>query len=210
MLSKNNNLIKKDVLSVDQKRANHILSEQKRRNLIRGGFKELTELIPTLKNINNSKSTILFKSVDYIKQLEKRNKSLKDKLLLLEQKVKQKQHKSKLKSFSQKNKQLELLQEQLKLQQELLTKHNIQFDSISIPCMDDTPLHSPTLTHQSIVYNHQQHQQNHSANSNNALVIPSDIISYVPSFTIPADETYHYQQHATNNLLSSGKLNHLM
>ncbi|KAI9480990.1 MAG: Myc-type, basic helix-loop-helix domain-containing protein, partial [Benjaminiella poitrasii] len=79
-----------EILSTDQKRANHIASEQKRRNTIRGGFKELTELIPTLKNINHSKSTILFKSVEYIKQLDKRNKSLKDRLIILQARVQQK------------------------------------------------------------------------------------------------------------------------
>ncbi|KAI9283545.1 hypothetical protein BC943DRAFT_280808, partial [Umbelopsis sp. AD052] len=53
----------KELLTEEEKRANHIASEQKRRNTIRTGFKELTDIIPTLKNINNSKSTILFKAV---------------------------------------------------------------------------------------------------------------------------------------------------
>jgi len=61
----------KELLTEEEKRANHIASEQKRRNTIRAGFKELTDIIPTLKNVNNSKSTILFKAVDYIKYLEK-------------------------------------------------------------------------------------------------------------------------------------------
>ncbi|KAI7869308.1 hypothetical protein BDF14DRAFT_1965372, partial [Spinellus fusiger] len=74
----------RDVLTEEEKRANHILSEQKRRNTIRNGFKDLTHMIPTLKNINNSKSTVLFKAVDYIRCLEKRNKSLRDKLLALQ------------------------------------------------------------------------------------------------------------------------------
>ncbi|CAO3699603.1 unnamed protein product [Rhizopus stolonifer] len=81
----------KELLSDKQKKANHIASEQKRRNTIRGGFKELTELVPTLKNINNSKSIILFKSVEYVKQLDKRNQQLKDTLMILQRKVKQKQ-----------------------------------------------------------------------------------------------------------------------
>ncbi|CAG8702992.1 13873_t:CDS:2 [Funneliformis caledonium] len=68
----------KELLTEEEKRANHIASEQKRRNTIRAGFKELTDIIPTLKNVNNSKSTILFKAVDYIKYLERRNRNLKE------------------------------------------------------------------------------------------------------------------------------------
>ncbi|KAI8881177.1 hypothetical protein K501DRAFT_162215, partial [Backusella circina FSU 941] len=67
-------------LTDDEKRANHIVSEQKRRNAIRTGFKDLTEIVPTLKNINNSKSTILFKAVEYIRHLDKRNRGLKEKI----------------------------------------------------------------------------------------------------------------------------------
>lgn len=164
----------RELLSDDQKRANHIASEQKRRNTIRGGFKELTEIIPTLKNINNSKSTILFKSVDYIKQLDKRNKSLKDRLAQLQQRVQQKTLKkhsnlppsaiAALIAHKNQQKQLELLQEQLRVQQALLTKHNIQphqtlypthhkssskggdYHSISIPAMIDTPSTSTTTS----------------------------------------------------------------
>ncbi|KAI8371071.1 hypothetical protein BD560DRAFT_395998 [Blakeslea trispora] len=77
----------RDGLTDDEKRANHIVSEQKRRNTIRLGFKDLTELVPTLKNINNSKSTILFKAVDYIRYLNKRNKSLHDKLNALQLRI---------------------------------------------------------------------------------------------------------------------------
>ncbi|KAL0079805.1 helix-loop-helix DNA-binding domain-containing transcription factor [Phycomyces blakesleeanus] len=74
----------RDLLTEDEKRANHIASEQKRRNTIRSGFKDLTDIIPTLKNINNSKSTVLFKAVDYIRHLEKRNRGLKDRLAALQ------------------------------------------------------------------------------------------------------------------------------
>ncbi|CEG81131.1 Putative Helix-loop-helix DNA-binding domain protein [Rhizopus microsporus] len=78
----------KELLTEEEKRANHIASEQKRRSTIRNGFKELSELVPTLKNINNSKSTVLFKAVEYIKYLEKRNNSLRDKIGSLEIRVK--------------------------------------------------------------------------------------------------------------------------
>lgn len=76
------------LLSEEEKRANHIASEQKRRGAIRNGFNELTELIPALKNMHNSKSTVLFKAVDYIKYLEKRNKGLLDKVKSLEMRIK--------------------------------------------------------------------------------------------------------------------------
>jgi hypothetical protein len=77
----------KELLSEEEKRSNHIASEQKRRGMIRSGFKDLTEIVPTLKNINNSKSTVLFKAVDYIKYLEKRNKNLREKIKNLEIRV---------------------------------------------------------------------------------------------------------------------------
>lgn len=77
----------KELLTEEEKRANHIASEQKRRSTIRNGFKDLTDLIPTLKNINNSKSTVLFKAVDFIKYLEKRTKTLKEKVGSLELRV---------------------------------------------------------------------------------------------------------------------------
>ncbi|ORX55725.1 hypothetical protein DM01DRAFT_1406905 [Hesseltinella vesiculosa] len=78
----------KELLTEEEKRNNHIASEQKRRSTIRNGFKDLTDIVPTLKNINNSKSTVLFKAVDYIKYLEKRNKNLRDKISGLEVRVK--------------------------------------------------------------------------------------------------------------------------
>lgn len=77
----------RELLTEEEKRANHIASEQKRRNTIRKGFKEMTEIIPTLKNINNSKSTILFKAVEYIKHLDKRNRNLREKIASLQMRV---------------------------------------------------------------------------------------------------------------------------
>lgn len=75
--------INRDLLTDDEKRMNHIASEQKRRNTIRMGFKDLTDMIPTLKNINNSKSTILFKAVEYMKHLDRRNRGLREKIASL-------------------------------------------------------------------------------------------------------------------------------
>lgn len=77
----------KELLTEEEKRANHIASEQKRRSTIRNGFKDLTDLIPTLKNINNSKSTVLFKAVDFIRHLERRNKNLREKIESLELRI---------------------------------------------------------------------------------------------------------------------------
>ncbi|KAI7905347.1 uncharacterized protein BX663DRAFT_469280 [Cokeromyces recurvatus] len=169
----------REILTNDQKRANHIASEQKRRNTIRGGFKELTELIPTLKNINHSKSTILFKSVDYIKKLEKGNKVLKERLTILQSPLLSKHH--------------------------LFTNYH----SISIPAMDDTPTtsthNSPTLSHasSSLV------NINSISSFHNALVIPLNNHSSAPSFTIPADEENYHINHYSERLLTSGKLDHL-
>ncbi|KAI8149179.1 hypothetical protein BJV82DRAFT_494823, partial [Fennellomyces sp. T-0311] len=77
----------KELLTEAEKRANHIASEQKRRTTIRTGFKDLTDIVPTLKNINNSKSTVLFKAVEYIRYLEKRTKSLREKVNTLEMRL---------------------------------------------------------------------------------------------------------------------------
>lgn len=73
-------------LSDRQKRANHIASEQKRRNSIRDGFKEMQDMVPGLLKSHHSKSTILFKAVHYIRRLDRRNQSLREKLLRLREK----------------------------------------------------------------------------------------------------------------------------
>lgn len=77
----------KELLTEEEKRANHIASEQKRRNTIRNGFKDMTDIIPDLKDVNSSKSTILFKAVDFIKYLERRNRILQEKATLLESRL---------------------------------------------------------------------------------------------------------------------------
>ncbi|KAF9338692.1 hypothetical protein BGZ91_008172 [Linnemannia elongata] len=77
----------KELLTEEEKRANHIASEQKRRNTIRNGFKDMTDIIPDLKDVNSSKSTILFKAVDFIKHLERRNRILQEKATLLESRL---------------------------------------------------------------------------------------------------------------------------
>ncbi|KAI8877490.1 hypothetical protein K501DRAFT_260310 [Backusella circina FSU 941] len=168
-------------LTEDQKRANHIASEQKRRNTIRGGFKDLTNIIPTLKNLSHSKSTILFKAVDYMKQLDRRNKGLKDHLHRLQQKVARKKMSASKQQQQQYNyhqhysiqqlHQLQKLQQHhpLKLQQHQQQVYS--YDSISIPA--NTPIASattsPTLT---------------ASNVNN---IHS---SHIPALIMPASEDY--------------------
>ncbi|KAF9124068.1 hypothetical protein BG015_005190, partial [Linnemannia schmuckeri] len=77
----------KELLTEEEKRANHIASEQKRRNTIRNGFKDMTDIIPDLKDVNSSKSTILFKAVDFIKHLERRNRILQEKATQLESRL---------------------------------------------------------------------------------------------------------------------------
>ncbi|KAF9434291.1 hypothetical protein BGZ76_008253 [Entomortierella beljakovae] len=77
----------KELLTEEEKRANHIASEQKRRNTIRTGFKDMTEIIPDLKDVNSSKSTILFKAVDFIRHLERQNRTLQEKANRLESRL---------------------------------------------------------------------------------------------------------------------------
>lgn len=50
-----------ELLSDDQKKANHIASEQKRRANIRIGFEKLIDIVPTLSNGHRSEALILQK-----------------------------------------------------------------------------------------------------------------------------------------------------
>ncbi|KAJ3276721.1 hypothetical protein HDV01_002774 [Terramyces sp. JEL0728] len=73
---------RRDLLTEDEKRVNHVVSEQRRRKLIREGFQVLVDLTPSLSNSppvssgpgntggGHSKSTILFKAADYISELK--------------------------------------------------------------------------------------------------------------------------------------------
>ncbi|EEP81532.1 predicted protein [Uncinocarpus reesii 1704] len=67
-------------LSEEQKRANHILSEQKRRNLIKQGFDELCGLVPDLRGGGFSKSTMLAQAGDWLQDLLEGNEILKHQL----------------------------------------------------------------------------------------------------------------------------------
>ncbi|KAI9289130.1 hypothetical protein BC943DRAFT_357099 [Umbelopsis sp. AD052] len=58
-----------ELLTEAEKKANHIASEQKRRQNIRVGFDQLVDIVPTLSQNHRSEAMILQKSVEYIRQL---------------------------------------------------------------------------------------------------------------------------------------------
>ncbi|KHO02032.1 bHLH family transcription factor [Metarhizium album ARSEF 1941] len=63
-------------LSEEQKRENHIRSEQKRRTQIKEGFDDLGELVPGLKGGGFSKSTTLAMAAEWLDELLRGNKAL--------------------------------------------------------------------------------------------------------------------------------------
>lgn len=67
-------------LTEEQKRSNHILSEQKRRNLIRQGFDDLCTLVPGLKGGGFSKSAMLTQAADWLEEVLRGNDILKAQL----------------------------------------------------------------------------------------------------------------------------------
>ncbi|KAB8235427.1 basic helix-loop-helix domain-containing protein [Aspergillus alliaceus] len=67
-------------LTEEQKRNNHILSEQKRRNLIRQGFDDLCTLVPGLKGGGFSKSAMLTQAADWLEDILRGNEILKAQL----------------------------------------------------------------------------------------------------------------------------------
>ena len=60
-------------LTEEQKRSNHILSEQKRRNLIKRGFDDLHDLVPEIRNGGLSKSSILVAAADFLDKIIQEN-----------------------------------------------------------------------------------------------------------------------------------------
>ncbi|KAF8254161.1 hypothetical protein K440DRAFT_157908 [Wilcoxina mikolae CBS 423.85] len=56
-------------LSEQEKKNNHIASEQKRRLAIREGFDRLTEIVPGLEGQGRSESIVLKKSVDHMREI---------------------------------------------------------------------------------------------------------------------------------------------
>ncbi|KAE8352678.1 putative HLH transcription factor [Aspergillus coremiiformis] len=67
-------------LTEEQKRNNHILSEQKRRNLIRQGFDDLCMLVPGLKGGGFSKSAMLTQAADWLEDILHGNEILRAQL----------------------------------------------------------------------------------------------------------------------------------
>ncbi|KAI7891551.1 uncharacterized protein EV154DRAFT_507725 [Mucor mucedo] len=67
-----------ELLSDDQKKANHIASEQKRRANIRIGFEKLIDIVPTLSSGHRSEALILQKSVEHLRQLVESKTQLKE------------------------------------------------------------------------------------------------------------------------------------
>jgi hypothetical protein len=67
-------------LTEEQKRTNHILSEQKRRNLIKQGFDDLCALVPELNGGGFSKSTMLIQAAEWLEDLLRGNEQLKAQL----------------------------------------------------------------------------------------------------------------------------------
>ena len=63
-------------LTEEQKRENHIKSEQKRRTLIKVGFDDLCELVPGLRGGGFSKSTMLSMAGEWLEELLDGNKTL--------------------------------------------------------------------------------------------------------------------------------------
>ncbi|KAJ2971124.1 hypothetical protein NQ176_g7847 [Zarea fungicola] len=55
-------------LTEEEKKQNHIASEQKRRQAIREGFDRLTELVPGLEGQGRSEGLVLKKTVEFMRQ----------------------------------------------------------------------------------------------------------------------------------------------
>ncbi|KAI4754068.1 hypothetical protein E4T51_12824 [Aureobasidium sp. EXF-12344] len=63
-------------LTEDQKRSNHIRSEQKRRNIIKQGYEDLNELVPNLKTGGFSKSAVLTETTRFLEEIHHGNNSM--------------------------------------------------------------------------------------------------------------------------------------
>ncbi|RPA73550.1 hypothetical protein BJ508DRAFT_186175, partial [Ascobolus immersus RN42] len=60
----------------EKRRRNHLNSEKRRRENIKGGMDSLVDLVPSCRNIQESKANILRKTKDYIMQLLASNRDL--------------------------------------------------------------------------------------------------------------------------------------
>lgn len=66
----------RETLSEEQKRSNHIKSEQKRRTLIKTGFHDLCDLVPSLQGGGFSKSSMLTVAGEWLQELLRGNELL--------------------------------------------------------------------------------------------------------------------------------------
>lgn len=67
-------------LTEEQKRENHIRSEQKRRTVIKEGFAEISAIVPKLRGGGYSKSNMLQAAADWLEKLINSNKVLREEL----------------------------------------------------------------------------------------------------------------------------------
>ena len=67
-------------LTDEQKKTNHIISEQKRRDLIKQGYEGIREMVPALKDVKHSKGAMLEAAADWLEEIVKCNKDLKRQL----------------------------------------------------------------------------------------------------------------------------------
>ena len=74
-------------LTDEQRRENHIASEQKRRNTIKEGYDELIEFVPGLKAGGFSRSASMTQAVDWLRELTNKNVVLKNQLSRLKEGV---------------------------------------------------------------------------------------------------------------------------
>lgn len=78
---KRSRVTKKNKLSDDQVRRNHVVSEQRRRELVRGIYDDLVEIVPGLeRGERRSELVIYLKTINRLKWLYKRNLLLREKL----------------------------------------------------------------------------------------------------------------------------------
>lgn len=72
-----------ELLTESEKKANHIASEQRRRQNIRTGFDSLCEIVPTLTQSHRSEALILQKSIEHIKDLVMSKNQIKERIRYL-------------------------------------------------------------------------------------------------------------------------------
>lgn len=67
MMSSSANLAEKPRLTEEEKKQNHIQSEQKRRQAIREGFDQLCTIVPGMANQGRSEAVVMSATLDYLK-----------------------------------------------------------------------------------------------------------------------------------------------